>query len=177
VSSATVQQPVTPPLIQSASGSSPLRLPLPLKHLSNTSTLTNLSDEELPPTKDKGKKRQRDDEDGPPEDEGKKRKRDEDNEDNYDNDDNYDEDDNDEDDAYRDRYDMSAQSLVQHVTCSTMSVKIILMCLLSAGMGPSRTSRRDYHRPSLWQLRARVPPSSSHSDTIRLGPHRTAKVR
>src|SRR6266550_3913635 len=53
------------------------------------------------------------------------------------------------DEAYQDSHDITAQSLVQHVTYSTMPVKLILMCRLYAGMGTSRTSRWDSHRPSL----------------------------
>ena len=42
-------------------------------------------------------------------------------------------------------YDITAKSLVQRVTCSTMPVKIILMCQLYTGVGTSRTCRWDNH--------------------------------
>ena len=106
-SSATLR--ITGPVTRSAakSGSSTLpQTPSPLKRGS--------------PTKDKGKKRKRDNED----DGG--------------------------DEARKDRSDITAQILVQQVTSNTMSVIIRLTCPLSAGVGTSRTSRWDYHHPSLW---------------------------
>ena len=51
----------------------------------------------------------------------------------------------------------TAQSLVQQVTYSTMSVKIIL---IYAGIATSHTSQWDSHRHSLWQPKARVSPPS-----------------
>lgn len=115
------------------------------------------------PTKDKGKKRKREDEDDGNDD------------DDDDGDDDGDDDDDDDDEAYQDQHDITAQSLVQHVTSNTMSVKTRLTCD-SAGVGTSGTSRWDYHHPSLRQPRTRVCPPSRLSDALRFGPHRTAHV-
>jgi hypothetical protein len=58
----------------------------------------------------------------------------------------------DEDGEAQDRHHLSAQSLVQQVTYNVIAVEIMLTCQLSAGVGTSRASRRDYNYPSLWQL-------------------------
>ena len=151
---------------QSGSGSSMLSQPLSTSRLSKRGS----------PTKDKGKKRARDDEEdwhdttaqsgpgssmlppppstsrlskhgSPTKDKGKKRK-------------------------LEDKHDITAKKLVQQVMCSIMPVKI-LMCQLYAGMGTSRTSRRDSHCPSLRQPRACVCPPSTLSDTLCFGRLRT----
>jgi len=86
------------------------------------------------------------DEDGSPaERQDKKRQRDGDNDD--DEDDGNENNSNDEDKAFQDRFDMTAQSLVQQVTDSPISIKMMLIYRHPPGVGTSRTSRRECHRP------------------------------
>ena len=85
-----------------------------------------------------------------------------------------DEDEDDEDEAYKDRYDMSAQSLVQQARCNTMFAEKNADGQLPVGVGTSCTSRCNCRRPSFWKLRTCVSSSSRLSDALRFRHHRTA---